>query len=210
MRLLTPPAGGPRKEGLRMNNPARRMTLDAVKRFGRKFKGLTFRHIFLKPGGKQYIDWLIKEGIIILSSEDYITGATQNKNLSGQKLFDMLYDHRYAQLKTREERAELAHEYKLQSKICRQEKYSSDTVSYIYFIIDERDRVKIGKSNDPEMRVKDLQVGNADKLSILYTIRTTSKLESILHTEHSEEKIRGEWFDLEKVLPTMKSLGYTV
>ena len=66
----------------------------------------------------------------------------------------------------------------------------------IYFIGSlESGTVKIGKSNNPEKRLAELQIGNPHKL-VLYGIITnvSQELENRLHQLFGDLHIKGEWF----------------
>lgn len=75
---------------------------------------------------------------------------------------------------------------------------------YVYFI--QRDRkgnqpVKIGYSKDPDLRIKDLQVANCDKLKIALTIpfeteELAREAERTMHwlARKKHRKLNGEWF----------------
>lgn len=70
--------------------------------------------------------------------------------------------------------------------------------SYVYIISDGTD-IKIGKSNKPQQRLKELQTGNKKQLSIIRLIETKDEeealtLESGLHSIYSYYKINNEWF----------------
>jgi hypothetical protein len=70
----------------------------------------------------------------------------------------------------------------------------------VYLILDEaKNAVKIGKANDVEQRLSDLQIGNATELVVLSVIPCISEkhskdIEIDLHHEYSEYHLRGEWF----------------
>ena len=72
--------------------------------------------------------------------------------------------------------------------------------SYVY-LIGYGDRIKIGKSNNPEMRLMSLQTGIPEHLKIIGLLGCNSeeeafKLEKLLHKEYAERNIMREWFDL--------------
>lgn len=68
---------------------------------------------------------------------------------------------------------------------------------YAYFVVARRlSRVKIGKANDPEQRLRDLQVGSPDELSLVATMPGGLKAEGALHLRFREDRLHGEWFDL--------------
>jgi Meiotically up-regulated gene 113 len=64
----------------------------------------------------------------------------------------------------------------------------------VYFIKDERDRVKIGQSYDPEGRRDALQTAHADRLEIARKIDGGRPTERWLHHKFSDRRITGEWF----------------
>ena len=54
--------------------------------------------------------------------------------------------------------------------------------------------VKIGVSNDPKVRLKNLQTANSDKLELIGYIDGDSNKESKIQSELCKYHIRGEWF----------------
>jgi len=71
-------------------------------------------------------------------------------------------------------------------------------VRFIYAAMDEKGRIKIGISNNPERRVKQINIGNADELKIIFTKQAENKGfsdETKLHKQGEEHHIRSEWFD---------------
>ncbi len=69
---------------------------------------------------------------------------------------------------------------------------------YTYFIQDGLGNIKIGKSNNPEKRLKVLQYSNSSKLILLLTINDISEWDS--HIKFTKYYIRGEWFKPAKEL----------
>jgi hypothetical protein len=69
---------------------------------------------------------------------------------------------------------------------------------YVYFITTaEAERVKIGYTkNNPQARLRDLQVGSPVKLCIIATQRGSCSLERELHGEFDQYRLHGEWFEL--------------
>ena len=72
---------------------------------------------------------------------------------------------------------------------------------YVYFIIalGKPKRIKIGKSRDPEKRLKELQTGCPYKLKLDGTIKCNSdkhalEIEKAAHDFFSYKHARGEWF----------------
>jgi len=83
----------------------------------------------------------------------------------------------------------------------------------IYFIYEKLDNsndlhniteFKIGESNDPIARCKNLQTGNKRKLEIYKTIFCATKqaaqtLEATIHERFNARRINGEWFKITAV-----------
>jgi hypothetical protein len=64
-----------------------------------------------------------------------------------------------------------------------------------YFIINEsRTKVKIGKSQFPEKRLKQLQTGTDEKLFLYGTAPGDKIEEQDLHRRFAPYRLRGEWF----------------
>ena len=74
-------------------------------------------------------------------------------------------------------------------------------MSYVYFILDEKSKaIKIGKANNIEQRLSDLQTGNPNILNVIYQIECRSEehsffIEKKYHKQLREFHINGEWFD---------------
>ena len=68
----------------------------------------------------------------------------------------------------------------------------------VYLVQDERQRVKIGWTALVGGRLSGIQVGNADRLTLLATIPTEHplQLERRIHSEWMHKHVRGEWFAL--------------
>ena len=70
---------------------------------------------------------------------------------------------------------------------------------FLYLIRDEfTGYIKIGISLNPNKRIKQLQTGNSNELTLIYSIQTEYyiKLESTLHRHYKHLNIHNEWFDL--------------
>jgi len=73
---------------------------------------------------------------------------------------------------------------------------------YMYIIANDKGYIKVGVSNNPDRRLRQLQTGNAHKLTLLYTeaFECTRahllKIEKIVHKELKKvsTKCMGEWF----------------
>jgi hypothetical protein len=67
---------------------------------------------------------------------------------------------------------------------------------YIYFICDKRNQVKIGFSADPWERLKQLQTGSTDQLSLIAWVGgATRTTERVYHKCLQKWHVRGEWFN---------------
>ncbi|MBO4622301.1 MAG: GIY-YIG nuclease family protein [Bacilli bacterium] len=77
---------------------------------------------------------------------------------------------------------------------------------YIYIISNDLGYIKVGVSNNPERRVKQLQTGNEHKLTLLFkeefncTRKHLLSIEKDLHKQLRSMSTRcvGEWFFLDK------------
>lgn len=80
---------------------------------------------------------------------------------------------------------------------------------FAYLLADEHDRVKIGAATDVLQRRADLQVGNADDLTILDVIRSDDMfaLEAALKAHYRYARVRGEWFRRDAVEPFFGTEG---
>ena len=54
--------------------------------------------------------------------------------------------------------------------------------------------IKIGFSDTPTKRLRDLQTGSADKLVLMKTIPGDKELEAQIHQQFSHCRLDGEWF----------------
>lgn len=81
----------------------------------------------------------------------------------------------------------------------------------IYFIgTDWESPVKIGKANDPEKRLRAIQVGNPNDLKILHLEQGGHLIEKRLHRCLSEFRIRGEWFEGDACRKMVKQLEFVL
>ena len=67
---------------------------------------------------------------------------------------------------------------------------------YLYFIqSDVTGMIKIGRSKDPQKRLKQLQTGNPNKLKLIACFEGLGWREKLLHEELQMFRKKGEWFD---------------
>ena len=59
--------------------------------------------------------------------------------------------------------------------------------------------IKIGRSRDPQKRLKQLQTGNPNKLKLIASFESMGWREKSLHEQLSKWSLEGEWFDYECV-----------
>lgn len=66
---------------------------------------------------------------------------------------------------------------------------------------------KIGVSQNPKKRIKQLQTGNSAELKLIgsYSSEYAHKIEKALHNFHSHCKKEGEWFNI----PLTEALDFT-
>jgi len=71
---------------------------------------------------------------------------------------------------------------------------------YIY-VIGTKEKQKIGFSGDVEKRLKSLQTGNPETLSVHHKIEVPEErarlVEDKIHKEYAYLRIKGEWFSME-------------
>lgn len=73
--------------------------------------------------------------------------------------------------------------------------------TYVYFIAAGSTPIKIGVSNDPAARLRDLQTAHYQKLHLLYTIECADRaqafeLETAFHRWYDEAHIQNEWYGI--------------
>lgn len=73
-----------------------------------------------------------------------------------------------------------------------------DDPDYIYVIEQRPGVVKIGRSNDPERRLQDMQVASPEPMELLVAVEhpDVDIAESRLHDEFADDRLNGEWFDI--------------
>lgn len=65
----------------------------------------------------------------------------------------------------------------------------------VYFIQQSKHGpIKIGKANNPRSRMRDLQIGNPDKLYLLVAVGEHHATEPELHEHFASLRMYGEWF----------------
>lgn len=77
----------------------------------------------------------------------------------------------------------------------------NNTVSFLYIIASNTNGpVKLGYSDNPERRLKQLQTGNPENLKIFHCeeieVDNIRKAEKSLHTTLGYKRLKGEWFSL--------------
>ena len=66
--------------------------------------------------------------------------------------------------------------------------------SYVYFIVLDSKKVKIGFARDPRRRLKELKAGMPGKTVLYYATSGDRAREVELHKLFFEERLSGEWF----------------
>lgn len=70
---------------------------------------------------------------------------------------------------------------------------------YVYLLkIPEKSIYKIGVSKDVEKRIKQLQTGNCEQITLVHKFKSNYpyKIESVLHGMYKFKRIEGEWYDM--------------
>jgi len=84
---------------------------------------------------------------------------------------------------------------------------------YVYVLRHRKDcnaPIKIGKAKDPSKRIKTLQTGSAEKLTIIHLVKCRSEMhsraiESELHARLKRFKKTGEWYKAD-ALPKFRKI----
>lgn len=77
---------------------------------------------------------------------------------------------------------------------------------YLYIIGNDKGFIKIGVSNSPQRRCRQLQTGNEHKLTLLFTEEFECDRKHLLHIEKEvhrtlrriSNKCMGEWFEIDE------------
>ena len=189
-----------------------RLKPDAILKVG-KFKGKTVEWIIKYH--PDYIDWARRNKVFYVSADDLNEIRGKRGTKAELKNLEVLYD----MTDDREEKANLAKQYKeLKEKMSAKNRApvglkdilkQKELEGYVYFIADNNGRIKIGKAIDPHVRMRDLQIGNPDKLTLLFYVNGGYRLENRVHALLYDFRIQGEWFeDCKQLREVMKSLGY--
>lgn len=64
----------------------------------------------------------------------------------------------------------------------------------IYVISDNRGKIKVGRSIDPQKRIMSLQTGSTELLTLVLVVKHRGDDERRLHALLSRHRISGEWF----------------
>jgi hypothetical protein len=71
----------------------------------------------------------------------------------------------------------------------------AESGTFVYFAeAVGQERIKIGRADNPEARVTQLQTGSAVELRLLGVVAGPSSLEAELHAAFANDRIQGEWF----------------
>ena len=64
---------------------------------------------------------------------------------------------------------------------------------------DKTGMIKIGRSKDPEKRLKQLQTGNPNKLKLIACFKNEGWREKQIHESLRAYRLKGEWFSYDSV-----------
>jgi hypothetical protein len=77
---------------------------------------------------------------------------------------------------------------------------------FVYFVTTDVSRLtKIGRAQNVETRLKAIQTGNHEPLSLLGVLAGGKELEREIHAMLADTRVRGEWF---RPSPALKDLLY--
>lgn len=92
-----------------------------------------------------------------------------------------------------------------------------ENTKYCVYFITDGNYIKIGIAASIPSRVKQLQTGNPNKLSVMYLIDAKTQIEALrieqkYHKFFEDKKKLGEWFDItdKDLLNSEKALGHTL
>jgi DNA-binding transcriptional regulator YdaS (Cro superfamily) len=75
----------------------------------------------------------------------------------------------------------------------------------VYFIRAGRtDRIKIGYAVKPEHRLRELQIGSADRLTFLRVVEGEREAERAMHARFADQRLEGEWFTFDPDMLTVE------
>lgn len=130
---------------------------------------------------------------------DYFVAVAERRPRRQVRLFEEMEQFltrvRAIEERKREEReyqrsvAEAADRFVFQTGIGPQQK------ERVYFIASESGPIKIGMALDPQKRLKGLQTGHHEKLSILATCSGGQPQERAYHVQFAAHRLNGEWFE---------------
>src|SRR3990167_5652852 len=69
---------------------------------------------------------------------------------------------------------------------------------YVYFLLAENGKIKIGSSKELNQRLLALQYANPAKLDLLFAVIVPryTRVENFLHKRFGDRRSHGEWFDI--------------
>jgi hypothetical protein len=134
---------------------------------------------------KKIKNWIKIKYILNFNDKINITGISKLLNITRMAVYKSIVLHNLNYDKTKRKR----------NVVLFKEKIKRDYKTYI--IKDESNYLyKIGKSVNPKLREKTLQ---SEKPTIKMIKVFDYNIEKILHNEYKDFRVRGEWFDLNKV-----------
>jgi hypothetical protein len=134
----------------------------------------------------------LQEVLLCLGENSYLTKYIEtNNNYYKQEIFKYIYlRHNNKNI--------FIDDSKFEDKIKKIRKENKSQIKYkTYIMKDELNSLyKIGKSKNPRLREKTLQ---SEKPSIKIVKVFEENIEKELHNKYKEFRVRGEWFDLNKI-----------
>lgn len=134
-------------------------------------------------------------GFLWILKNEILKYSWPKGDIRWQNYWDKKNEQKKATSLLEKQRREFLSERKKADDLYRKEQETRKAQGYIYFIQGQcGGAIKIGFSYQPAERLKSLQTGYPDTLTILSMIPGSLDLERELHEEFSYCKLNGEWF----------------
>ena len=130
----------------------------------------------LTPGGLQKLNHINERGVL-------------NLLIKSQKTPPKLLDEIISRVKGAKEVIAALEDFEIPENL---------PTMYVYAIRNNHTgRIKLGISENPERRLKELQIGNDCELELLAYREAANRFkdEKAIHDKHQHLRVRGEWFD---------------
>lgn len=151
-----------------------------------------------------YAIWKTQEKLLAFKNDPRFFSILNNEInkwswRKGDPRWDEYWKRKNEEAKAEEIRKEIDRQTEEEFEMSKMEerafRYYKGAKGYVYFIQGLcGGAIKIGYSKDPQARLRELQTGYPDTLTILLMIPGTEALESVIHKRFESLRLRGEWF----------------